>query len=174
MIMAAEILPENLPDAWDRKQTTALAVAASLSQKFDHNLPWKTVRDVITASLNARFTELDPTSAEWPCDYYSANGVILKVSSIDAGGDIPGRGATGSRTTQVQGVLDAECEWAPSEIQDLSDAIPKLLSITSKSGISIRFTIRLEVGDPGQQPESDIVDEINSVFSEFKGDFQIS
>ncbi|MBT4822625.1 MAG: ATP-binding protein, partial [Lentisphaerae bacterium] len=51
MIAAAEILPENLPDAWTDEGTSALAVATALSQKSEQTLPWKTVRDVITASL---------------------------------------------------------------------------------------------------------------------------
>ena len=55
-IAAAGILPENLPDAWTENQTTALAVATALSQRFGQTLPWKTVRDVVGASLNARFT----------------------------------------------------------------------------------------------------------------------
>ena len=58
VIPAAEILPENLPAAWKDDETTALAVATALSHKVGKVLPWKTVRDVITGSLQARFTEL--------------------------------------------------------------------------------------------------------------------
>jgi len=81
MIAAAEILPENLPDAWSEEQATALSIATALSQKFGQTLPWKTVKDVIAASLNARFTELDATSGDWPCDYPAAQSIILKVAT---------------------------------------------------------------------------------------------
>ena len=30
------------------------------------------IKDVITASINARFAELDGTSDDWPCDYPAA------------------------------------------------------------------------------------------------------
>ena len=59
---AAEILPENLPDAWTAGSATALSVLAALSQKVGQTLPWKSVKDVITASLQARFAELEETS----------------------------------------------------------------------------------------------------------------
>jgi hypothetical protein len=58
VVGAPEILPENLPDAWKDDTATALSVAAALSNAKGVTLPWKTVRDVVNASLQARFTEL--------------------------------------------------------------------------------------------------------------------
>ncbi|NMA45089.1 MAG: ATP-binding protein, partial [Lentisphaerae bacterium] len=81
MLAAAEILPENLPEAWTNGETTALAIATALSQKSGRTLPWKTVQDVIASSLNARFTHLDPTSGAWPCDYPAAQSIKLKASA---------------------------------------------------------------------------------------------
>ncbi|MDD2600647.1 MAG: hypothetical protein PHO37_15730 [Kiritimatiellae bacterium] len=78
-ITAAEIMPENLPDTWENEQTTALAVAVALSLKSGQTLPWKTVRDVITASLTARFTALDSTGGAWPCEYNAAQSIKLKI-----------------------------------------------------------------------------------------------
>ena len=71
MIAAAEILPENLPQAWQNEEATGLSIATALSQKFGQTLPWKTVSDVISASLHARFTQLNPLSGEWPCEFPS-------------------------------------------------------------------------------------------------------
>ena len=88
MIAAAEILPENLADAWSNGQATALSIATALSQRFGYTMPWKTVKDVITASINARFTEMDGASGEWPCEYPVAQSVKLNVSSAPA--DRPG------------------------------------------------------------------------------------
>jgi hypothetical protein len=45
MIAAAEILPENLSQAWTNEETTALSIATALSKKFGQTLPWKTVSD---------------------------------------------------------------------------------------------------------------------------------
>ena len=78
MISATEILPENLPAAWQNDTTNALAIATALSQKAGKTLPWKTVKDVIGASLNARFTQLADGSATWPCDSPTAQLVKLK------------------------------------------------------------------------------------------------
>ena len=68
MIAVPEILPANLPEAWSGEQTNALAIATALSQKAGKTLPWKTIKDVIGASLHARFTQLVYGSAPWPCE----------------------------------------------------------------------------------------------------------
>ena len=68
MLAVAEILPANLPAAWPGDGTNALAIATALSQKAGKTLPWKTIKDVIGASLNARFAQLVDGSAPWPCD----------------------------------------------------------------------------------------------------------
>src|SRR5690606_32968046 len=67
-ISAASILPENLPAAWQNGATTAMAIATTLSQQAGRTLPWKTVRDVITGALSARFIALAEDSAAWPCE----------------------------------------------------------------------------------------------------------
>jgi hypothetical protein len=86
IIPAAEILPENLPTAWQDDETTALAVATTLSQRVGKVLPWKTVRDVITESLQARFTELVDSSAKWPCEFHAAQSIRLKVAASGGAG----------------------------------------------------------------------------------------
>lgn len=62
-ISAAAILPEPLPAAWKDSSTNALAIATALSQQAGRTLPWKTVRDVIGGSLQARFIALADGSA---------------------------------------------------------------------------------------------------------------
>ena len=42
-ISAADMLSENLPEAWPGEETTALAIATAFSQKAGKVLPWKTV-----------------------------------------------------------------------------------------------------------------------------------
>ena len=90
MINVAEILPANLPAAWPGDETNALAIATALSQKAGKTLPWKTVKDVIGASLNARFTQLADGSAPWPCDLPAAQTVKLKVAPAGPGGGTGG------------------------------------------------------------------------------------
>ncbi|NLF93977.1 MAG: ATP-binding protein [Oligosphaeraceae bacterium] len=169
MIAAAEILPENLPDAWTNGETTALAIATALSQKSGLTLPWKTVRDVVAASLNARFTQLDPTSGAWPCDYPSAQSVKLKVAAT--GGKAGGYSGGEVRESNAKW---AESELEPSQMQDLGDVIPQLLAIKSKSGCPIKFKVRIEVGDADSAPGDATIAEINQLLGDLKSGFTVS
>ncbi len=70
-----DVIPDNLPEAWDGKQeTTAREIAAALSTKFGTILPWILVRDALTAAFNARFVE---RSGPWPSDYAGARMVTV-------------------------------------------------------------------------------------------------
>ncbi|MBM4084628.1 MAG: ATP-binding protein, partial [Planctomycetes bacterium] len=57
-IAAAGVLPENLPGAWKDDEASGLSIATALSVKVGKTLPWKTVRDVVSGALQARFLEL--------------------------------------------------------------------------------------------------------------------
>lgn len=169
MIAAAEILPENLPDAWSDGQATALSIATALSQGFGRTMPWKTVKDVITASINARFMELDGASGSWPCDYPAAQSIKLKVAS---GPSRPlGVRDIGSATPSKCLVAHAELE--PSEIQDLGDIVPQLLEIKAKADIPIKFLVRIELGDGKEAPPDDVVKRINELLSNMKDSFRL-
>jgi hypothetical protein len=168
MIAAAEILPENLPDAWSDGQATALSIATALSQGFGHTMPWKTVKDVITASINARFMELDGASGGWPCDYPAAQSIKLKVAS---GPSRPlGVRDIGSATSSC---LVAYAELEPSEIQDLGDIVPQLLEIKARANVPIKFLVRIELGDEKEAPPDDVVKRINELLGNMKDSFRL-
>jgi hypothetical protein len=169
MIAAAEILPENLPDAWSQGQATALSIATALSQKFGHTMPWKTVKDVITASLNARFTELDGTSGDWPCDYPAAQSIKLKVSSAPTGR--PGVGGIGPVVPSK--CLVAQAELEPSEIQDLADIIPSLLELKARFNTPLKFRVQIELGDGKQRPSEESANEMNKLLNGLKDGFTL-
>jgi hypothetical protein len=169
MIAAAEILPENLPDAWSQGQATALSIATALSQRFGQTMPWKTVKDVITASLNARFTELEGTSAEWPCSYPAAQSVKLKVASASA--VRPGGGAI--ELAAPAKCLVAHAEFEPSEIQDLADLIPSLLELKVKFNTPLKFRVQIELGDGKEKPSEEAAKQINKLLKELKDGFEL-
>lgn len=169
-ISAAEILTENLPDAWKNEEATAMSIATALSQKFGQTLPWKTVRDVISASLNARFTELDPTSGDWPCEYPAAQGVKLKLAS---GGGRGGGGGFGGGGGGATNTVVAQSELEPSDIQDLGDIIPQLLEIKNKSGLPLVFRVQIEFGDGKSEPNADSVAAINKLLEDLKDGFHL-
>ncbi len=169
MIAAAEILPENLPDAWVEGNATALSIATALSQRFGHTMPWKTVKDVITASINARFTELDGTSGDWPCDYPAAQSIKLKVSSAPTGRT----GGGGIGPVAPAKCLVAQAELEPSEVQDLADIIPSLLEVKAKFNTPLKFRVQIELGDGKERPSEESAKEINTLLGDLKSDFEL-
>lgn len=168
MLAAAEILPENLPDAWSEGEATALSIATALSQNSGQTMPWKTVKDVITASINARFTELDGTSGAWPCDYPAAQSIKLRVASAPSGP--PGVGGIGPATPS--NCLVAHAELEPSEIQDLAEIIPNLLKLKAKFSIPLKFRVQIELGDGKERPSEETAKEINDLLKELKDGFE--
>jgi len=168
-VTPAEILPENLPDAWSDGRATALSIATVLSQKFGHTLPWKTVADVITASITARFLELDATSGTWPCDYPAAQSIKLKVSSAPIG--FPEVGI--SRPAAPAKYRIARADLEPSEIQDLAEIIPNLLELKARFGTPLKFRVQIELGDGEEKPPEEIVEEINGLLKELKDGFEL-
>ncbi len=166
MIAAAEILPENLPDAWQDDETNALSIATALSQNVGETLPWKTVKDVIGAALQGRFVELIDGSGQWPCEFHAAQSMKIKVSS--GGGD--GGGGPGGSPPKV---LVASAELEPSEIQDLGDAMPKLLEIKAKTNVPVKFHVRVELGDGDDLPPQEVADEINELLDGLKDGFRV-
>ncbi len=174
-ISAAAILPENLPAAWQGSVTTALAILATLSQKVGQNLPWKTARDVITEALQARFIELAEGSVPWPCELPAAQGVKLKVPSgqgvaaVSAGRPVGGIGAVPpAPPTRI-----ASGDFEPSQIQNLAESIPNLLSVSAKAGIALTFHVRLEVGDSAKPPSDDVIKALNKVLEQVAENFRV-
>lgn len=170
-IAPAEILPANLPGAWQDGVASALAVATALSVKAGKTLPWKTVRDVITAALQARFLVLDQGSGAWPCDFPAAQFVKLRVpTGPPAGGS--GRGRAGPEVPALK-VLVASAELEPSEIQELGDVIPDLLKLKAKANAPFRFHVRIEMGDGKTLPSPEAAKEANKILKKVKDALQL-
>ena len=167
VIPAAEILPENLPAAWKEGETTALAISTALSQKIGKVLPWKTIRDALAGSLQARFTELVVGSAKWPCEMHAAGTVRLKVAASSGGGSKEGPDVKASK------MLTASAYLEPAQIQDLADLVPKLLEIKAKSKVPIQFRVQVEVGDGTTAPPKAIAAEVTKILGEVSGELQL-
>ena len=163
-IGAPEVMPENLPDAWAEGTATAFSIATVLSQRKGQNLPWKTVQDVITASLTARFTELAGDSGPWPCDFPFCQRVRLKVTSVK-----PTGGRDGGRQVRV-----ASADMEPAELQNLGDAVPQLWETKARTGVPLAIHVRIEVGDGKELPPREVVDEVNGILRGVKDGFQVA
>jgi hypothetical protein len=168
VIRPAELLPENLTYAWPGDETTALVIATGLSQKAGRTLPWKTVKDVITASLQARFIELVDGSREWPCEFHSAQAIKLKVPSGAAGEGVDEDGEKWPAKIFV-----ARAELDPFEIQNLADIVPQLLELNAKTSVPITFHLRIELGDGQELPSQELAAQVNAILSEIKEGFQL-
>jgi hypothetical protein len=162
-IAPAEILPENLPGAWKEGLASALSIATSLSMKVGKTLPWKSIREVIGGALQARFLELGEGSQAWPCDFPSARFVLLRLP----------KSAPPPPPPPPRGVLVAEADLEPSQIQDLGDIVPQLLEIKAKANVPIRFRVRVEMGDGKALPSAGAVKEANAVLKSVRTDLEL-
>ena len=133
-----------------------------MSQRADKTLPWKTVRDVINAGLQARFLEI--SEGTWPCDFPSAQFAKFKVKvvvPVPLPQPIP------------SGILAAEAELEPAQIQDFGDIMPKLLDIKAKANVPLHFHLRIELGDEKTKPAVEISKAINSLLNNVKEGFEL-
>jgi hypothetical protein len=169
-IAAAEILPENLKEAWKDGVASGLSIATALSVKAGKTLPWKTVRDVISGALQARFLELDIKSQAWPCDFPSAQFAKFKVAAAGGKG---GTGATGVGGVATPKTLVAVADLEPSQVQDLGDVMPKLLEVKTKTNTPIRFQVRIEMGDGKTVPLAEVAQKANAILKGVKEGLQL-
>ena len=168
----AEILPEILPNAWresdsGEKTATALSIATALSVKSGRTLPWKMIRDTISDAIRANFIVVEQGPQSWPCDFSSASYVHFTVAT----------GAQskkeGEQTLAVPKILTASADLEPSQLQELGDVVPKLLEIKTKQNVSMRFHVRIEIGDGHSLPSDDIKKKINTILKNIKDDFHV-
>lgn len=175
-VAPAALLPANLSSAWKNDQTTAMAIATSLSQQAGVTLPWKTVETAIAGALTGRFIGLTDDSA-WPCDYSSAGKAKFTATEagVSSGGAGAGSGANYTTTTShglgavgekqgFRGVADFET----FEIQDLAEAVPKLLEIKNKCDAPLTFRIQIDFGDAEHKPTPELVAEMDKALEEIK------
>ena len=64
-------------------------------------------------------------------------------------------------------------ELDPSQMQDLADLVPKLLQIKAKANTSLRFSIRIEMGDGKTLPPAEVTKEVNALLKQVKADLQL-
>lgn len=154
-IPAIEILPAALPAAWAGEVTTATAILTALSQKAAVNLPWITVRAAIEGALSARFLELAPGSGTWPCELSGANALKLQVPS--------GKPPPPPPPPPKPGVVVAEAELSPSELQNLAEQVGALTK--AAAGQTIRHKLRIEFGGAKRPPDPQIK-KVNTILKE--------
>jgi hypothetical protein len=160
-IAAADLLPENLPDAWQQGAATALGISNALSNKAEKVLPWLTVRRAIDGALSGRL--LERVEGQWPCEYANAQSIGLRVPAERP--EVPP-----PPPLPRPGVRVAEAELRPNEIQDLADSIGEL--IEAAAGHELRFRLRIEL-DGADSLSDEAVEKISSVLGEVSKDLTL-
>ena len=154
-----DIFPERLPEAWKEGMSTAMTISVAISNKRGKTLPWGIVREAIDGALRARFLELAPDSAPWPCDLAVAHLVKLRLQTEPKKAVV----TVEVRPEAKPGVRVAEAELQSSQIQDLADSIGDIQK--AAAGHGIKFRMRIEVGGE-KLPTESVVREVNKRLGE--------
>ena len=161
-IPTPDLLPLRIPAAWQGEATTATALAVNLSQAFGKTLPWPLVRTAIQGAVQARFIEI--TQGEWPCEFAAAQHVALRLAKA---APVP-KPVIREREA---GVVFAQGEFAPEQIQTLADQIGRLKQATV--GLQLRVLVEIQLGGK-TKPAQPVVDEVNEILKEIKADLRLS
>lgn len=161
-IATTDILPDQLPEAWTDESSTGLTIATALSNRAGKTLPWSTVRDGIDGAIRARFLELAVDSMEWPVDFSGAQRVKLKLpAEAPPQPQLP---------PTAPGVLVAQSELRPDQIQDLADQIAELTKLAV--GLDLKFKLRIELD--GSTKDSDgVIQKLNDLLQKIDDELRL-
>lgn len=162
-VLVTAVLPDNLPAAWPGPETTALGIAAALSQKAGKSLPWVTVREAIDGAIKARLLEKTIDSGPWPCDFGGARQVKLRVP---AGEVVP----PPTPLPPKPGFKVAQAELRPHQIQDLAEIIGEL--VNAAVGYNLVFKLQVELGGAGTLPD-EVVQEVNRLLARVAAELKL-
>ncbi|MGH8728677.1 MAG: hypothetical protein ACREV9_11095 [Burkholderiales bacterium] len=151
-IGANQLLPANLPHAWKGEESTALAMAVTLSQKYSQTLPWGTVKQAIDGAIRARFLERLEGFPLWPCAYPDAGNLKLRVP----------KGEAPRAQERKAGVKSAHAELRGNELQDLAEVIAEITKVAA--GHDLKYFVRIELGGEKPAPES-VVEDVNKALA---------
>ncbi|HVB24891.1 MAG TPA: DUF499 domain-containing protein [Ktedonobacteraceae bacterium] len=173
-ILARELLPENLPEAWSSESTTALEITNALSRKVGKPLPWLTVREAIDGALRTRLLDRSIDSGSWPCDYTGARAVkiILPREHViqHYPTSMPPTIVHESRLSSSPTVFVTEARIQPDEIQDLSDQVSALVKATAN--LNLHFHLRVELG-PAAQVSDETLEKVNELLEEVSKELRL-
>lgn len=164
------LLPAALVQAWENGKSTALSVAAALSQQAGRPLPWLTVREALDAAFRARLLERTPQSGPWPCDFAGASAVALQLPEVKAGTGTSGGGPATVPTTPPDTRVSAELVLKANQLQDLSDQVPDLLR--AAAGQEIGFAVRVTIKGK-DRPQDAVVRAINELLKQVDSEFEV-
>ena len=175
-IAPATLLPATLPGAWKNDSTNAMAIATSLSHQSGLTLPWKNVASALSAAITGRFITLAEESGDWPCEFAMASKAKFTVISNTSGGGETGAKSGGYQTSKGLALgnvsekhgVRAVSQLEAFELQELGEAVAKLLEIKNKCDAPLVFSIQIDFGDAQHTPKPEIVSEMNDALKSIR------
>ncbi len=158
---ATDILPVQLPAAWPNGEvTTGLAILEALSQKAGKPLPWTVVRTALNAAFQTRMLERTVDSGPWPCDLAGATHVRVRLPGTTV---VEPPVVKPPEVPKKPGVLVAEANLRPGQIQDLADQMGEL----TKAVVGYDFKLHLRIELAGSKPAPpELVNRLNDMLGE--------
>jgi hypothetical protein len=155
-LASVDVLPAQLPTAWQGDATNAHLIHAALSSKAGKVLPWTRVVSALDEAFRLGLIERTLDSGAWPCDLGGAAAVKIVTRKSEAKEPPP---------PKHYGSKAASADLQTHEVQDLADHIDALREATAGHPLRIRVTV--EIGD-GSQVDQTVVDKVNAVLAQVK------
>jgi hypothetical protein len=152
-LSAVDVLPAQLPSAWQNDATNAHLIHAALSSKGGKVLPWTRVAAALDEAFRLGLIERSLDSGPWPCDLGGAAAVKIVARKSEPA------------PPKYYGSKTATAELQTHEVQDLADHIDALREATAGHPLRIRVTVEIGDGNPVDQA---ILDRVNAVLAEIK------
>ncbi|QGU33786.1 DUF499 domain-containing protein [Thermochromatium tepidum] len=160
-LASVDVLPAQLPSAWQNDATNAHLIHAALSSKGDKVLPWTRVAAALDEAFRLGLIERTLDSGPWPCDLGGAAAVkIVARKSEDK--DPPPPKHYGSKA--------ASADLQTHEVQDLADHIDALREATAGHPLRIRVTV--EIGEAGKV-EQEVIERVNGILGKIKAGWKV-
>ncbi|AUB82572.1 hypothetical protein THSYN_17560 [Candidatus Thiodictyon syntrophicum] len=160
-LAATDLLPEQLPAAWNGDIATAEHMRAVLSAGLGRPLPWATLRKALELGFRLGLFERTLDCGPWPCDLGGAAAV--KVSTVkDVVLPPPPPPADGSKVATA--VLETH------QIVDLADAIDELIAATAGHELSLTLTVTLH---RATGPAIQAINGVNAVLEKVKPGWEL-
>jgi hypothetical protein len=153
---SVDVLPAQLPAAWQEEATNAHLIHAALSSKAGKVLPWTRVASALDEAFRLGLIERTLDAGAWPCDLGGAAAVKVMARKTEAKEPPP---------PKPFGAKSATAELQTHEVQDLAENIDALRQATAGHPLRIRVTV--EIGDGGSIGQSTL-DEVNTVLAKVK------
>ena len=134
MIEVREFLPDAVPDAWENGETNAAAIVRALSHARGEAVPWGLVRDSLGAAVASRWLETIGADIGVHDRFDSAGGWRLKLPERPV--DPP------------HAKVAIAVELDGTQIQDLAERVPELLSASAGHGLSFSLGVSVQGNAP--------------------------